>query len=227
LDDLTENLNLAQAFKERPELVRAWEVVYRAELPVEIRRSAVDLSTIDNYLNTTGKDPIEFSAELAGNTRTANATPRSWFDVVANGGGAAIGQQGDYVIREGGEVFYRAIFPHNYSHLITTGRLAGTSETSTSPTISFSEDYDGVLVKYYLRHGTINQLVQYGRKAQYNDLITQQFGDMPIAQRGWANNYVCFKKEGGTSRPQVNIQLGIGPGISIFNDNLIAFEVVR
>jgi len=78
-----------------------------------------------------------------------------------------------------------------------------------------------------LRHGTINQLVQYGRKAQYNDLITQQFGDMPIAQRGWANNYVCFKKEGGTSRPQVNIQLGIGPGISIFNDNLIAFEVVR
>ncbi len=227
LDDLTGNLNLAQAFKEKPELVRAWEVVNRAELPAEIRRSPVDLSTIDNYLNTTGKDPIEFSAELAGNRRITNVPLRSWFDLVPNGGGAAIGQQGDYIIREGGEVFYRTIFPQNYTDLINTGRLPGTTETSTSPTISFSENYDGVLVKFYLRHGTIDQLVQHGRKAHNHPLIIQQFGDMPLAQSGWIDEYVCFKKEGGDSMPQVNIQLGIGPGITIFNNNLIAFEVLR
>lgn len=225
LDDLTENLNLAQAFKERPELVRAWEVVNRAELPAEIRRSPVDLSTIDNYLNTTGKDPIEFSAELAGNTRTPNATPRSWFEVVANGGGAAIGQQGDYIIREGGEVFYRTIFPHNYSDLMATGRLPGTSETSTSPTMSFSEGYSGILVKFYLRHGTIDQLKVIGRTDGHQD-VAEQFGEMPLAHSGWINHYARFKREGGSS-PQVNIQLGSGPGVDVFNANLITFEKIN
>lgn len=32
---------------------------------------------------------------------------------------------------------------------------------------------------------------------------------------------------GGDSNPQVNIQLGAGPGLNIFNDNLIAFEIIR
>jgi len=223
LDDLTENLNLAQAFKERPELVRAWEVVNRAELPAEIRRSPVDLSTIDNYLNTTGKDPIEFSAELAGNAKIPNVPPRSWFDIVPNGGGAAIGQQGDYVIREGGEVFYRAIYPHNYIDLIATGRLPGTRETSTSPKISFSQGYRGVLMKFYLRHGTIDQLKVIGRTDGHQD-VADQFGEMPLAPSGWIEEYVRFKREGGNSSPQVNIQLGKGQGMDIFNDNLMTFE---
>jgi len=47
LDDLTENLNLAQAFKERPELVRAWEVALRQQA---IRTNVGWLNRIEGWL---------------------------------------------------------------------------------------------------------------------------------------------------------------------------------
>jgi len=47
LDDLTENLNLAQAFKERPELVRAWEVALGQQV---IRTDVGWLNRIEGWL---------------------------------------------------------------------------------------------------------------------------------------------------------------------------------
>ena len=47
LDDLTENLNLAQAFKERPELVRAWEVALGQQV---IRTDVGWLNRIERWL---------------------------------------------------------------------------------------------------------------------------------------------------------------------------------
>jgi len=240
LDDLTENLNLAQAFKERPELVRAWEVVNRAELPAEIRRSPVDLSTIDNYLNTTGKDPIDFSAELAGNTRTANATPRSWFDVVPNGGGAAIGQQGDYVIREGGEVFYRGIKMDHYQHLINTGQLLPTAETFTSPNLEYilakNYGHNGHVIKFYLTPGALSALEDIGIRNDATTKIMQYFPNMPhirTLSESWLNKHTMFKTEGKklpapfSKLGQINIGLGLGKGISAFNQRIKSFEVVK
>ena len=53
-------------------------------------------------------------------------------------------------------------------------------------------------------------------------LVTQQFGITEIAPSGWNIQFVRFKQENGL----VNIQLGKGPGITIFNDNLIGFEKI-
>ena len=103
--------------------------------------------------------------------------------------------------------------------------MPGVTETTTSPNQLFSESYDGVLVKFYVTTGTIDQLKTYGR-TDGSALVLEQFGEMPLATSGWTNDFVRFKKEGGDLTPQVNIQLGRGPGIQIFNDNLVAFEKI-
>jgi hypothetical protein len=51
LDDLTRDVNLAAAFKERPELARAWERV--KHLPDDIRLSVVSLQNISDILSST------------------------------------------------------------------------------------------------------------------------------------------------------------------------------
>lgn len=196
-----------------------------ANLPQAIRSNPIDLEKISSHLVTTGKSTDDLVAELAGNTKTAFGNNRAWLDIIPNGGGATIGNKGQYVQKQQGEIIYRTITQKDYNHLLSTGRMPLSSmlrrETSTSPFQAFSEDYDGVLVKLYVKLGTIDDLRVIGRTDDSN-LVASQFGDMPQAVSGWTDNFVRFKKEG----TQVNIQLGGGPGIDIFNDNLIAFERV-
>ena len=230
-------LALAGDFRRKPELrshvypdedaipdfnrVRAWEVAFSANLPQAIRRNPVDLEKISRHLAITGKSTDDLVAELAGNAKTASGDSRAWLDIIPNGGGATIGSRGNYVQKESGEVIYRTISQSDYDQLLSSGRMPGTTETSTSPLQAFSEDYDGVLVKYYVNLGTIDDLRVIGRTDGSN-LVRSQFGEMPQAVSGWIDNFIRFKKEG----TQVNIQLGRGPGIDIFNNNLIAFERV-
>jgi hypothetical protein len=202
-------------------MVRAWEVVLNANLPQAIRRNPVDLEKISSHLASTGKTTDNLVAELAGNAKTASGNSRAWLDIIPDGGGATIGSRGNYVQKESGEVIYRTISESDYDQLLSSGRMPATTETSTSPLQAFSEDYDGVLVKYYVNLGTIDDLKVIGR-TDGSGLVASQFGDMPQAVSGWINDFVRFKKEG----TQVNIQLGRGPGVDVFNDNLIAFERV-
>jgi len=205
--------------------VRPWEVALNANLPHAIRRNPIDLDKISSHLTNTGKSTDDLVAELAGNARTASGNNRAWLDIIPNGGGATIGNKGQYVQKQQGEIIYRTITQNDYNHLLSTGRMPPSStlrpETSTSPFQAFSEDYDGVLVKWYVNLGTIDDLRVIGRTDGTN-LVASQFGDMPQAVSGWTDDFVRFKKEG----TQVNIQLGVGPGLDIFNDNLIAFERV-
>lgn len=203
------------------QIVKAWEVVVKANLPAVIRQNPGDLEKVSTYLVSTSKTADNLVAELIGNTKTAGGSVRSWLDIVPNGGGAKIGSKGDYVQRESGEVIYRTVSESDYNQLLVSGKMPATKETSTSPLQAFSEDYDGILFKYYVDLGTIDNLLTIGR-TDGSGLVAAQFGDMPQAVSGWINEFVRFKKEG----TQVNIQLGRGPGIDVFNENLIAFERV-
>jgi hypothetical protein len=57
----------------------------------------------------------------------------------------------------------------------------------------------------------------------------EQYGELPPVQSDWKSSYAYFKTEGtGTiSGPQINIGLGEGPALNIFNDNLIRFDIVK
>jgi hypothetical protein len=48
------------------------------------------------------------------------------------------------------------------------------------------------------------------------------YPDMPLVSRGWTSTSAFFKGEGGI----INIGLGRGPALDIFNDAIEGFEVV-
>jgi len=205
--------------------VGAWEIVKRAGLEDAIRINPDDLRTIADYQTASARTADDIISEIESSAITASGSSRSWIDIVPSNGGITIGQVGNYIQKERGEVFYRTISQDHYDELLSTGRIPSTTETSTSPTQAFSEDYDGVIVKFYVNHGTIDQFITIGR-TDGDPLVVAQFGEMPLAKSGWTYNFVRFKKEGGNTNPQVNIQMGRGPGVQKFNDNLIAFEKI-
>ncbi|KFA58457.1 hypothetical protein GAPWKB11_1580 [Gilliamella apicola] len=49
---------------------------------------------------------------------------------------------------------------------------------------------------------------------------------MPEVKSGWNENSVFFKQEKVGKNAQINIGLGKGKGIEIFNENIISFENV-
>ena len=110
--------------------------------------------------------------------------------------------------------------------------LKGASnETTTSPNISFVQNYDGILVKFYVEPGTIEKLKAIGTTAHKNpdhSLVLGTFGSLPHGSSGWHPTKVRFKvEENKNVTPffdQINIQLGSGKGLDIFNDNLLFFE---
>lgn len=50
----------------------------------------------------------------------------------------------------------------HYEELVKTNRMPGTGEPTTSPTMSFSENYEGVLVQFKVKRGTIRNLEEIG-----------------------------------------------------------------
>jgi hypothetical protein len=129
---------------------------------------------------------------------------------------------GDYEVYENGEVFYRSMSKEHYETLLSTKKLSPTSETFTSPTQSYSEAYRGHLVKISVKAGTIEKLKSVGTSDGSADVI-KKFGEMPRNSQGWINSKSYFKKEGA----QVNIGLGKGKALEIFNENINGFELVK
>jgi len=48
------------------------------------------------------------------------------------------------------------------------------------------------------------------------------YPDMPLVSSGWTSSSAFFKGEGGI----LNISLGRGPALDIFNNGIVGFEVV-
>lgn len=63
-------------------------------------------------------------------------------------------------------VNYRTISSEHYEELLKTNRVRGTGETTTSPTLEFSEKYEGYLVQFKVKRGTIKQLEKIGVTAR-------------------------------------------------------------
>ena len=138
---------------------------------------------------------------------------------------------GDYDVFDNGEVFYRAISKEHYDELIQTNRMPGTGECTTSPNQAFSEDYSGYLMKFKVKTGTIDELKDIG-VTDGHILVEQQFGNMPTNADiggGWNQTRARFKVEtlSSTNTPQVNIALGQGDALNIFNDNILEFQLIQ
>jgi hypothetical protein len=129
---------------------------------------------------------------------------------------------GDYEVYEGGEVFYRTMSKEHYEILLSTKKLSATGETFTSPTQIYSEGYKGYLVRISTQHGTIDKLKSIATTDGTPDVL-RKFGQMPQSLSGWSQNKALFKSENG----QVNIGLGKGDALNIFNDNINGIELIK
>ncbi len=109
----------------------------------------------------------------------------------------------------------------HFKRLQKTGRLAGIGETSTSPTLKFTLDYDDVTVRFELEPGTLRKLEEIG-VSDGTAFTRQQFPGMVEGVGPWNKTHARFKTETlkPDGIPQVNIQLGKGKALDVFNDNV-------
>ena len=128
---------------------------------------------------------------------------------------------------DGLETYYRTMSQEHYQFLIENDELLPTSETFISPTQSFSEGYSGVLVMFKLSPGTTKSLESIG--VRDHSRVTRMYADMPYIedvkkQEGlWKDKYAYFK---GEDR-QINIGLGTGRALDIFNINIKLFSTIQ
>jgi hypothetical protein len=139
---------------------------------------------------------------------------------------------GDYEVYEGGEVFYRGMSNADFELLKNTGKIPYTSETFTSPTLEYIKAVgygnDGVIVKIQTKQGTLNKLIEIGMRNDSSDKMMEHFSKMPFVEKGWLENNALFKTEGAKYQlEQINIGLGKGKALDIFNENLLYFEIIK
>lgn len=109
--------------------------------------------------------------------------------------------------------------------------MIGTGETTTSPTRAFSESYEGYLVQFKMKKGTIDELKLIG-VTDGNPLVKRLFGKMPMNSEvggNWSKSKARFKVETLriTNSKQVNIALGQGEALNIFNNNIIEYQLIK
>jgi hypothetical protein len=155
--------------------------------------------------------------------------------IIIGNGGNIVKMFDKYEARQYAEIFYRKMPSEHYDNLKSNFKLLKSvnNETSTSPNASFSQSYDGVLVKMWVEPGTIDKLKAIGVRGQQDllPLLQQSFGNLPHSGKGWHPTKVQFKVETNEvvtpNFKQVNIQLGSGEGVKIFNHNLLYFEKIN
>lgn len=128
------------------------------------------------------------------------------------------------------ETFYRTMSKVDYETFIKTGKIPATGETFISPTKAYSAQYDGILVKFEVKVGTTQSLEAIGVR-DISSITVAKYQNMPIVDKGWTQNNAFFKGEGiggnkSISQPQINIGLGKGKALDIFNNNIVKFEEV-
>lgn len=126
-----------------------------------------------------------------------------------------------FIATEAGETYYRTMSDAHFAELQWTGRVPATGETFISPTKEFSSAYDGTLVEFNVQPGTTDSLVGVGVR-DGSAATANAYPGMPGVSSGWSSTSAFFKAEGA----QINIGLGRGSGLDIFNDGIISFRNV-
>ena len=127
---------------------------------------------------------------------------------------------------DGLETYYRTMSQEHYQFLIDNGELLPTSETFISPTQSFSEGYDGILVEFEMNSGTTKLLENIGVRDRSKS--TRKYEQMPYIddikreQGSWKEKYAFFKGE----KMQVNIGMGNRDALGIFNFNIKTYSKI-
>ncbi|RFM25562.1 hypothetical protein DXN05_24465 [Deminuibacter soli] len=125
-----------------------------------------------------------------------------------------------------GETFYRGLSGADYQSFLKTGEIPATSETFVSPTRSFAESYakreGSVLLEINVKEGTLQELKSIGVRDPHH-VLTRRLKLPNIPKEGWKGSNAFFKQEGA----QINIGLGNGKALEIFNKNIQSVKVLK
>ncbi|MGJ6966502.1 hypothetical protein ACSDR0_31780 [Streptosporangium sp. G11] len=120
------------------------------------------------------------------------------------------------------EIYYRAMKDAHYKTLETTDRMPPSNkETFISPTLEYVQSYEGIIVEFALEKGTTSALAAIGVRDE-SPLVKATYPDMRPIFSGWKKSRAFFKEEDG----QINIGLGNGRALEIFNDGIVSFDKV-
>ncbi|ARU54288.1 hypothetical protein OLMES_0181 [Oleiphilus messinensis] len=119
---------------------------------------------------------------------------------------------------QGNEIMYRTMSEQHLRILEETGQLAHTGETSLSPLLAYSSQYNGITVRITTKPGTSAQLQEIGIAA--NEPAAFELPHLSTQTGPWVQTHARFKVEKG----QMTTQLGQGRALEIFNKNIIDFE---
>ena len=78
------------------------------------------------------------------------------------------------------------------------------------------------IIKYKVKKGTTEKLVNIGVRGE-SSTLAKEFSNMPKSESGWGKNHARFKEEKG----QLNIGLGKGDALDIFNENIVEADVIN
>lgn len=160
---------------------------------------------VGNYI---AQDPIG----LAGNNPTLYgyvADPTGWLDVFGLD-----------------ETYYRTMSISHAEIFDRTGSIPATKETFISPTYAFSKNYEGITFEIQVKDGTTKKLETIGVRDQ-SILTKVLYPDMPEVRSGWSLKNAYFKQEKvGRKQKQVNLGLGKGDALSVFNEHITSSKRV-
>jgi len=123
------------------------------------------------------------------------------------------------------EVYCRAMSERDFATLQRTGKLppSARGETFISKEQAVSSGFKGVVVEFEARAGTEQALVDVGVRDVSLGIAKVYGTQMPFVSSRWDTNSAFFKIENGN----INIGLGRGRALDIFNDNILGFKKVN
>lgn len=119
-----------------------------------------------------------------------------------------------------GTTVYRSMSDEAAEIFLKTGKMPAGTETFFSLTKSFAQNYEGTLFEISVNPTTMSQLEAIGVR---NTAASHPFEHLPLVGKGWKETNAFFKVEGN----QVNIGLGNGKALEIFNSNIQSFNKVK
>ena len=95
----------------------------------------------------------------------------------------------------GNEIVYRTMSPEQFKQFERTGIMLATTETSVSPVLNYSSEYDGITVKITVKPSTFSELEKIGIAA--NEAAAKQLPSMSTQTGKCMDTNTSFKVEGG------------------------------